>query len=79
MIEESKLGKLNNAQFPHIKAIPIKWGNQFLDEFLRSGDSGIRDISNYPSIFRDFGCQISSDSKSSLIGSCAGSQFFAGL
>ena len=43
--EETKLsnnwGGKNNAQFPHRKAITIKWGIQFLDEFPHSGDSGI--------------------------------------
>ena len=53
-IEETKVlkncGKLNNAQFPHEKIITIKWGNQLVDEFPHSGDSGIRDISYNPLI-----------------------------
>ena len=46
-------GKSNNEQFPHGKAIIIKLRNQSPDEFLYSGDSGIRDISNYPLIYGD--------------------------
>ena len=46
VIEETKLlqkwGYLNNAQFPHGKAITIKWVNQFHDEFFHSGNSVIR-------------------------------------
>ena len=41
VIEETKQlknwGETTNAQFPYIKAITIKWGIQFHDEFPHSG------------------------------------------
>ena len=45
--------------FSQSEVMTNEWGNQCLDEVLHSGDSGIRDISNYPLIFCDLGCTIS--------------------
>ena len=67
VIEETKLfknwGKKRNSEFPHDKSINTKWGNQFIDKFPYSGDSGIKGISIYPLICCDLGWQISSECK----------------
>ena len=43
----------------HSFPITINWGKHFLDDFSHSGDSGIKDIGNYPVICHDLGRQIS--------------------